>query len=138
MAEDNQDNKLKLSGYERPLLNSVVILNTHAFKCFLEKGANPHYAGQDGKDAFGKIQDLQLEPYHSVRRIANRMSKILLEHELKRSNNYLIGMPPVEPLPTQQLENQVQGISPRTLATIPTQERHLEKYLNEPMKRRSI
>lgn len=134
MAEDNQDSKLKLSGYETFLLNCIGNLHANGFKHFLDNGANPHYEGEDSKNAFRRIADWQEYPNPEVRRIGNQMSKNLLEHELKRTNNYLLGTPPVEGLPSQQIQKQVQLHSPRSVVATS----HVDKYLNEPMKKLSI
>ena len=77
---------------------------------------------------------MQKYPNPQVCQIGSKMFEVLLKHEFTRSNDYLTGTLSVKKLPSQQVEKQVQGTSPRSVATIAPPTSHVDKYLNKPMK----
>jgi hypothetical protein len=81
---------------------------------------------------------LQKYPNPQVCQIGSKMFEVLLKHEFTRSNDYLIGTLSIKKFPSQQVAKQVQRTSPRSVASIPRQETHVDKYLNEPVKRIEI
>lgn len=131
MTNKNRYNNLKLSGFETSLLRSITYKKPEDVKLFLEKGANPHYEGDDTKDAFDIIEDLQYSKYSEVRKIGNQMSEILLEHELARTNCYFVDSDSVKILASQEVVDSIQQRSPTSLINNSLNQSYVEKYKNQ-------